>query len=214
MGMLTVQTLLDQSRGDNGHEQRKLTTDERRRVVAWITTTQPEVTNIDMGEWFGVGESTIRKDRLAIRQAMAKEVKEDDIGLVVADILWDFKRQIADLELSKGKTSLGGKERRMHIEAIMDMRLKTVKALQDLGYLPKMLGNMTVEKFDYAAVVQSDGSVETRPLDLFDKDTQRRVLTGKNTAALPEKSAQSEPEVIEAEAEYVDEDQPPLPPGT
>jgi hypothetical protein len=35
-----------------------------------------------------------------------------------------------------------------------------------LGFYPKNLGNMTVEKFEYKAIVSKDGSVDTRPVNL------------------------------------------------
>jgi hypothetical protein len=173
MATLTVKTLLESAQ--NG--ERKLTTEERRRVVAYLMTTKQsdDYENTDMAKWFQVSESAIRKDKMVIRKQMAKDVTEDDIALVIADILWDFKRQIRDIENSKAKAKEGTPSYLAHCQVAMDIRLKTVKALQDLGYLPKNLGNATIEHFEYAAVVVSDGSVDTRPMNLFDRDVQEQL---------------------------------------
>jgi hypothetical protein len=175
MAILEVNRLLEQAQAGT-----KLNTADRRRVVGWLLATQPNVTNTDMAGWFSVSEGSIRKDRMVIRQDMAKEVKEDDIGLVIADILFDFKRQIADIEKSKAKANIGTNTYLAHCQAAMDLRLKTVKALQDLGYLPKNLGNATVERFEYAAIVVAGDTVDTRPLDLFDDETKLKVLMRRN----------------------------------
>lgn len=171
MSLLKVTQLIEQA--ESGA--RKLNTEERRRAVAHIMVTSPTTPNTEMGVMFGVTEGAIRKDREAIRQGMADEVKEDDIGLVIADLLWDFKRQIAVLEESLVATKNGSTERRRHAETIMNLRLNVLKALQDLGYLPKNLGNMTKEIFEYAAVVIKDGSVDARPLNLFDPAVQKAI---------------------------------------
>lgn len=170
MAILSVQRLLENAQGGE-----KLTTDDRRRVVAYLTGTQPDVSNADMAEWFQVSEGTIRKDKMTIRQAMANELKEEDIGLVIADLLYDFKRQIRDIEKSKESAKDGSMAKLAHCTSVMELRLKTVKALQDLGYLPKNLGSMTVDKYTYAAIVAVDGSVDTRPIHMFDEATQNRL---------------------------------------
>lgn len=169
MALLTVERLLEEAQGG-----KKLNTADRRRVVAWLASTQPDVCNTDMAAWFKVSEGSIRKDKMAIKEAMVKDIREDDVAIIVADLLWDIRRQIRDLESSKEKTGLGTRERRQHIEAIVDTRLKATKALQDLGFLPKNLGNMTVDKFEYAAIVSvRDGSVNTTPMNLVDEPTQK-----------------------------------------
>jgi hypothetical protein len=59
----------------------------------------------------------------------------------------------------------------------MELRFKCVKALQDLGYYPKNLGNMTVQKFDFKAIVNKlDGSVTVHNRDLIDEPKLYRSL--------------------------------------
>jgi predicted transcriptional regulator len=166
--------------------ERKLTTSERRHVVAYLMATQPDVTNVELAETFGVTERTLRMDKQHIREEKARFIKEDDIGLVIADIALDFERQVRDIERSKAKAKLGSDTFLKHCTSAMELRLKMVKSLQDIGYLPKNLGNMTVESYEYKAVVHRDGSVETRPLNYFDGE-EPRVLEGQvvETRQLP-----------------------------
>lgn len=144
----------------------KLSPTERRHVVAFLIATQPDLTNQEMADIFRVTERVIRMDKLAIRENRSQLIRQEDIGLVIADILIDYDRNIRDLEKSKRAAKPGTPVYLRHCEASMKMRLDTVRALQDLGYYPKNLGNMTVNKFEYKAIVNKDGSVENRPVDL------------------------------------------------
>lgn len=174
----------------------KLETGDRRRTVAWLITTHPEYNNNEIAAKFSVSEGSIRQDRKAIREAMAKEIKEDDVSLVIADILYDFRRQINDIERSKAKCVLGTTVYLQHCKEAMGLRLRTVESLQTLGYLPKNLGSQTTTEFKYLALVQPDGSVESRPLTMFDKETQG-VVAQRSVAHR---------EIIDIKAEVVEDD--------
>ncbi len=157
-----AEKLLEQAK--NGE---KLGAPQRRHVLAYLMATRPEgvdFTNDALGELFQVTSRTIRVDKNKIRGERAKMVREEDVGLVVADILIDYDRTIRDLEASKNKCKLGTRERRAHNESIMKMRLETVQALQNLGFLPKNLGQMAVQRFEYKANVSLDGSVDVSPV--------------------------------------------------
>jgi hypothetical protein len=142
---------------------------ERRQAIGFLMATRPDVANTDMADWFGVTERTIREDKLKIREQFAKLVRQEDVGLVVADILQEYNRQVVDIERSKRQAKAGSKVFLDHCTAALELRLKTVKALQDLGFYPKNLGNMVVQKFEYKAVVNKDGNVQMRPVDMFDE---------------------------------------------
>lgn len=148
----------------------RLTSKERRHCVAYLMATQPEQTNTAIGELFQVSERQIRTDKRVVREERAKLIKEDDIGLVVADIAMTLDRQMRDVESSKKKCRVGSRDYVLHCTTIHDIQLKTVKALQDLGYYPKNLGNMTVEKYEYKAFVTKDNRVDTRPLNMIIED--------------------------------------------
>lgn len=98
-----------------------------------------------------------------------KDEMSKDLGLVIADISMDFERQVLDLERSKSKCKLGSKPYVDHCTSIFNLRIKMVETFQNIGYLPKNLGAMTVEKFEYKAVVHKDGSVNTRSIEMFDE---------------------------------------------
>jgi hypothetical protein len=151
-----TQKLLDEA------STRKLSAKERRQCVVYLKTTNPDVTNVSMAELFQVTERTIRQDLQAFRREKARFIKEDDVGLIIADIALDYERQIRDIERGKAKATVGSKTFLDYCTAAMELRLKCVKALQDLGYYPKNLGNMTIKKFDFKAIVNKmDGSVTT-----------------------------------------------------
>ncbi len=139
---------------------RKLATKERRQCVVYIKSTHPDTTNDELAAQFQVTERTIRQDLLAFRREKAQFIKDDDVGLVIADIALAYERQLRDIEKSKSKAKPGSAVFLKHCTDAMELQLKCVKALQDLGYYPKNLGNMTVQKFDFKATVNPmDGSV-------------------------------------------------------
>jgi hypothetical protein len=148
----------------------RLGTKDRRHCISFLMTTQPDATNVEMGQLFQVTERAIRIDKKYIREERAKLIKQDDIGLVIADIAMSFDNQVRDIEKSKRKCKLGGRPYLEHCKAIFNLQLQKVKALQELGYYPKNLGNMTVEKFEYKAIVGKDGSVNTRAIEGYEED--------------------------------------------
>lgn len=163
------------------------------RCLAYLQSVQPgEYTNCELAQWFGVTERTIRVDHRKFREEMADAVREDDVALVVGDITFAFKRLVRDVEGSKAKCRRGTSVYLDHCKTAFDMELKKLKALQDLGFLPKNLGNMTKEEFLYAAVVMPQtGAASSRPVSTFDAATQQRLAQ--------ERSAYLQEGVVEAE---------------
>jgi hypothetical protein len=178
MAILTTENLLQSAKDGT-----KLDTEDRRRVLRYLLYIQPELTNVDAGELFQVTEGTIRLDRKRIREELAEELSTEDIGLVIGDVTFNFRRQLRDLEASKAKCAVGTQEYRQHCMAILKIEFDKVKCFQDLGYLPKNLGNMTVQNYEYAAVVIKGDQLETRPLTMFDEQTQRDIQS-RNQKAL------------------------------
>jgi hypothetical protein len=149
----------------------RLNSKERRHCVAYLMSTQPATTNVANADLFQVSERQIRLDKKYIREDRAKLIREDDIGLVIADIAMSFETQVRDMEASKQKCKRGTRVFLEHCRVIFDTQIKKVNALQALGFYPRNLGNIVVEKFDYRAVVSKDGSVNTRAVDMiFDDD--------------------------------------------
>lgn len=139
---------------------------ERRHVVGYWMGTAPDMTNQQIADVFHVTEGQIRLDKKVIREDKAKLLKEDDIGLIIADIVMTFDRQVRDIETSKVKCGVGTRSYLEHCKSIFKLQLEMVRALQDLGYYPKNLGNMTIDKYEYKAIVMKDGSVDTRRIDM------------------------------------------------
>lgn len=192
MTILTTEALLQEAQ-----DGRKLDAEDRRRVLRYLMYTRPDMSNVDAGELFQVTEATIRKDRKVIREGMAEELRTEDVGLVISDIAFNFRRQLRDLEASKAKCRLGSKEYLAHCVAILKIELDKTKAFQELGYLPKNLGNMTVTNYDYAAIVLKGDQIETRQLTMFDETTQKEIQARREKAALTDGSDIQDAEVIE-----------------
>jgi hypothetical protein len=58
---------------------------------------------------------------------MASELRDDDVGLVVADIVFTFKRQLRDLEKSKAACRPGTTEYRKHCESLFNLERECKK---------------------------------------------------------------------------------------
>lgn len=176
-----AEKLLELARGGE-----RLNTRDRRHCIAFLMAADPSHTNVAMGELFQVSERQIRDDKLKLRKERAKLVKEEDVGLVIADLSIAFDNQLRDIETSKRKCKLGSQTYVNHCKEIATLVLKKVQALQELGYLPKNLGQMTTTKFEYKSVVAKDGSVDTRPVDMtfeveeaeYEDVTPRQLTSG------------------------------------
>jgi hypothetical protein len=174
----------------------RLPSKERQHCVSFLMATQPSATNVELGILFGVSERQIRQDKDKIRRDRAKLLKEDDIGLVIADIAMSFDNQVRDIEASKRKCKYGSRTFLEHCKAIFKLQMDKVVALQNLGYYPKNLGQMTVEKFEYTAIVSPDGSASSLPTKLMIEDGSIQEAEYEVIDPTPEKdvhNVQSEP---------------------
>lgn len=142
-----------------------LSSKDRRHCVAYLMATQAQATKAELADIFHVSEKTIRNDMDLIRLERARDIKQEDIGLVVADIVMTLERQVHDLEKSKAQCKVGTAAYLSHCKAIHEIRLSSVKALQDLGFYPKNLGNLTVDKYEYSSIVVRDDSKPERPME-------------------------------------------------
>lgn len=126
------------------------------------------MTSLEMSELLGAADRTIRDDFAWIKKQIAESIKDEDIGLVIADIRMTYERFVERAEKSLKKCTPGTNVYLQHLKLMMDMQLKIVEALQSLGYYPKNLGNLTSTRYEFKAHVSKDGSVETRPVEAFD----------------------------------------------
>jgi hypothetical protein len=153
-------------------EGERLGTKDRRHCIAFLMAADPGHTNVSLGELFKVSERQIRDDKLRLRQERAKLVKEEDVGLVIADIALAFENQLRDIETSKRKAKLGSGHYLNHCKTVCELIVKKIQVLQELGYLPKNLGQMTHTKYEYKATVDKmTGAVDTRPVHMTFDDS-------------------------------------------
>jgi hypothetical protein len=155
----------------------ELSTEDRRHVMAWIIGTDNQYSNEELAEIFKVAERTVTNDRRYVREMIAKNIKEQDVGLILADIQLSIERNIRDIEKSKAKSKLGTKTYLDHCNASVKMQIDCMKAFQDLGLYPKNLGTLHTEKFEFSAVVGMATPAQQRPLNMFDQKKEIPTLT-------------------------------------
>jgi len=144
---------------------RKLTPSERRRVVMWLQHSHPELFNTDIARVLGVSDKLIRNDKELIRKKAAEEIKNDSIELIISDIIQVYNKQAQDLERSKRKAVLGKGEYRMHSLAVAQIENMKLKALQDVGWIPKNLGTGFTESYSYVVDVGENGMIKTQKVE-------------------------------------------------
>jgi len=153
---------------DLARQKQPLTTEQRRHVVAYLMSRPgddcPSIS--ESAELFGVSDRTIANDRKAIREAVAEEVKGEDVGLILADLRLCFNKCYRNVENSARKAKLGQMTYLEHQKTLFRMQQDYVKGLQDLGVLPKDLGTMHVTRFDFQASVGLDAT--GRPMSMYD----------------------------------------------
>lgn len=185
-------------------EGKELTTEQRRHVVAWIMATG-SYTNAEMAQLFKVNERTITTDRTKIRELMADSIKEEDIGLILSDLRMTFEEAIRRTQKAIKKAKPGTRTYLDYVNNIPKLQTEYTKVMQDLGYFPKSLGTLQVDKFEFKANVGLQVG-EKRDLNMF-KDPPtidgevvevKAITDGKDSSS---ETAGSTPEIIGATQE-------------
>lgn len=190
MSLTIVGRLLEQAKAGE-----RLDAADRRRCIAQLMQTDPDYTNVELGELFQVNEKTIREDKNKVQDEIAEEIEQDDIKRVVASIKMNFDRQLNDLEKGKKHTKPGSLMHLNYCKAILYMELEKTKAFQNLGILPSNVGAMVTNEYTYVAVVGKGDHVDTRRLEEFDPETQKKIKEARR------KALKSAPEVIDVTPE-------------
>jgi hypothetical protein len=152
---------------DGGEE--KLETDERRDAVQYLMLMRPDLSNVELGRIFKVGEQTIRNDKELIRKRMAEEVTDKDISLVISDLMRGHELLKVDLAASKKACKKGTPAYLNHLKFEQEAEYKLIELLQSLGVYPKNLGNMTKTEFIYKAHVAKGGAVNVATIQSSDE---------------------------------------------
>ena len=159
MVLLRAQELLN--RANNGE---LLTQKERRHCIDYILSNSSSplqeddenkkllpITNQEMADLFQVSVRQITKDKAFVRKKRASELSNEDVTLVLADLSYTFDEQLAKAKRALSMTKPGTELYLKYVKTITDIAVQRVKILQDLGYYPKSLGNLTVDSFDFTA---------------------------------------------------------------
>lgn len=144
----------------------KLEAEERRDAVMYLMGVRPDLNNLDLARIFKVNEKTIRVDKDLIRKRVAEEiVKGDDISLFVSDLRRAFENIKSELAKSTKKCEYGTNTWLAHKKFEWELEQGIIARLQDLGVLPKNLGNLTKTEFIFKAHVAKGGGVNTVPVE-------------------------------------------------
>ncbi len=161
----------------------------------------------EMARLFQCDEKTIRNDINLIKTEKAELVREDtDVKLIIADLLEARDKALRECERAKRAYEVeeGGRGlmRPGYLKAVelaLNIHLKVTEALQNMGWLPKNIGAITINKQVFKSFVDArTGGVETRPIDLFDD-----IREGESFEEMMRRKADEQKAAIQ-DAEFVD----------
>lgn len=148
---------------------RSITADERRLAIQYVRGRQPNVTQRDLAQMFGVSDSLIRKDISKLVQDATEETRATYKDTVVGELINEQHIIYNGLKKSLEQAKLGSNTYVNHLTAMHKVRMDTVRILQEVGALPKSLEETTRKKEVFRAELQeSTKQIVTRPIDLFD----------------------------------------------
>jgi DNA binding protein with HTH domain len=146
-----------------------LTANERRHALLYVQGQNPQVTQRELAAMFGVSESLIRKDIQKIKGDMQDQAKSTYMDTVVQDLIHEQHNVYEAISASLREAKKGSKTYLDHLTARHKVRLDTIRILQDIGALPKSLGEVSVKKEVFKAeVAPGTTQIITRPFDMFD----------------------------------------------
>lgn len=141
----------------------KLDAESRRHAIAFLLVTQPDMGPSAMADIFGVTESLIRYDKKKLREIMVDELREEsEIKYIVSDIVQDFRKVYKNVETAMSSAGAGTAEYLRYNQVLFDLRLKMVKSMQELGWLPKGEQDTTKEEYVFEVNVGNDGRITSQ----------------------------------------------------
>lgn len=192
--MTSTERLVEMAEGGE-----KLSSEDRRRALAYLKVARPELSKVDLAEMFSVSESQIRKDLRIIVEETTDELRDQDPSDIIAEAVVTIRRQVTDLEGAKKSAKKGSREFLQCCVSISDIQFKLLKSLQDVGYLPKDASKMAQQLYEYAAVVLKGDNVDSKPLLEFDTDTQKKIAARK--ARAQQLLAEPVPKIVDIDEE-------------
>jgi hypothetical protein len=175
----------------------RLSTEDRRHVVAWFQVTQPELNNTALAEKLGVAPTTIQLDKRKLREIMVDELREEsEVKFIVADIMQDFRKVYRNVEQGLLASVPGTAEYLRYNQVLFDLRMKMAKSFQDLGWLPKGDQDTSKEEYTFEVSVGEDGRITSQKVKgkLTKKGTKglAQQKEGEEINITPEQPAQLE----------------------
>ena len=160
----------------------RLNVKERRVVVDHLMVTKPHMTNQQIADDLQVSESMVRVDKTILRKDMAKALKNEDVGMVIADAVILFDKQIHDLEVIKNDPTTSPGLKVKCCVCIAKLQEDKLRLLQDLGLYPHNVANMIISKYSFTAQVDPITSKVQSAVDgdVVDEEKQQRLLQDEN----------------------------------
>lgn len=140
---------------------KKLTSAERRHVIAYLEVTDPEKTYPELAVIFQVSERMISKDKQSLRLQIAKNIKKDSIDLIVGDIHTAYRRIIKKFELNVKDLEDKGQKGTVHYTKALESWLisweKYKTMCQNLGILPESVQPQTTTEYVFKTIITKEG---------------------------------------------------------
>lgn len=144
-------------------EVRRITADERRRVMAWLdsdrygATGKAYQTNAQLAKLFHVSEFTIHDDRRKMLRDYAAQLTPDHAMTLVARYFQGHDRLLAAAEKGLNEAPPGTMAHREYLKLYSDLSARQMKMAQDIGVLRKELGHLQVTEETWVAETSAEG---------------------------------------------------------
>lgn len=150
----------------NEDEQNSIEADVRRQVVEHYMNLgdKTKVTVAFLGKFFGMDPAAISRDRRVIRQRNEALLEKEPLNIakIVDDIEAFYDEELAALEKGRKQCRAGTTAYLQYCKQITETFAAKNKVLQDIGRYPKNMGTHTVNKFEWHAFTEKDGSILTK----------------------------------------------------
>ena len=145
------------------HHVRKITPDERRRVMAWLDGDRygergkAYQTNVQLAKLFHVHETVIQDDRRTMLRDYAATLTPDRAMMLVARYFQGHDRLLAAAEKGINEAPPGTMAHREYLKLYSDLAARQMKMAQDIGVIRKELGHLQVTEETWVAETSAEG---------------------------------------------------------
>ena len=140
-------------------DSKKLSTAKRRLKLSELLRTDPDLSNRKMASQLGVSESMIRLDRAKLSAEVDKPSEPANLNDTLAAIQQSVETELADLEQGRDQAKIGSKTRLDYSKAIVEIRSRHLKLLQDCGSLGRNIDSGENVIYDFRCYVGRDNEI-------------------------------------------------------